>query len=84
MRLAAIKTYVQYVSDDDISLQSIAFRFPKSRNEDSKREKELITTEGMAAILAQPETKIGIRDKTIMVLLYDSAVRVRTYRITDQ
>ena len=42
-----------------------------------KREKKLITNEGLAAIFAQPkDTKIGTRDKTIMVLLYDSAVRV--------
>ena len=78
MRLAAIKTYVQYVSDDDISLQSIALQISKVPGmKIPKREKKLITTEGMAAILARPkETKIGIRDKTIMVLLYDSAVRV--------
>ena len=78
VRLAAIKTYVQYVSDDDISLQSIALQISKVPGmKIPKREKKLITTEGMAAILARPkETKIGIRDKTIMVLLYDSAVRV--------
>ena len=78
VRLAAIKTYVQYVSDDDISLQSIALQISKVPGmKILKREKKLITNEGLAAILAQPkDTKIGIRDKTIMVLLYDSAVRV--------
>lgn len=78
VRLAAIKTYIQYVSDDDISLQSIALQVSKVPGmKIPKREKRLITKKGLAAILAQPkETKIGIRDKTIMVLLYDSAVRV--------
>ena len=78
IRLAAIKTYVQYVSDDDISLQSIALQISRVPGmKIPKREKKLITNEGLAAILAQPKnTKIGIRDKTIMVLLYDSAVRV--------
>lgn len=78
VRLAAIKTYIQYVSDEDISLQSVALQVSRVPGmKIPKREKKLITNEGLAAILAQPkETKIGIRDKTIMVLLYDSAVRV--------
>lgn len=78
VRLAAIKTYVQFVSDDDISLQSIALQISKVPSmKIPKREKKLITNEGLAAILSRPKvTKIGMRDKTIMILLYDSAVRV--------
>lgn len=62
----------QYVSDDGISLQSIAMQISKVPGmKIPKREKKLITTDGMVTILAQPkETKIGVRDKTIMVLLY--------------
>lgn len=78
VRLAAIKNYVQYASDNDVALQSIALeisRVPGSKV--PKREKELLTEEALAALLAQPgNNKIGIRDQTIMVLLYDSAMRV--------
>jgi site-specific recombinase XerD len=77
-RLAAIRSYLWYVADGDISLQSIALtaskvpflRVPKST-------RETIGDDDFAALLlAPPNTKIGLRDRVIMILLYDSAIRV--------
>ncbi|MBR1708031.1 MAG: tyrosine-type recombinase/integrase [Clostridia bacterium] len=37
-----------------------------------------MSVEALKALLAQPEnTKIGMRNKTIMILLYDSAIRLQ-------
>jgi len=77
-RLAAIRAYLWYVADGDISLQSIAInasKVPLLRVPESLR--ETIDEDAFAALLlAPPNTKIGLRDRTIMILLYDSAIRV--------
>lgn len=77
-RLAAIRAYLWYAADIDISLQSIALsasRVPFLRA--PKLTREIITEEDMKALLsAPPDTKIGRRDQMILILLYDSAVRV--------
>lgn len=78
VRLAAIKNYVQYASDNDVSLQSIALQVSKVPSmRVPKREKILLSKEALNALFSEPKnTKIGIRDRTIMILLYDSAIRV--------
>jgi len=78
LRLAAIKNYVQYAADNDVSLQSISLLVSKVPGQKiPKREKLLLSKEALAVLLAQPRgTKIGVRDRTIMILLYDSAIRV--------
>ena len=77
-RLAAIKSYLWFASDKDVSLQSIALevkRVPQCK--DPKTDKIALTTEELAALFAQPKNnKMGIRDRTIMILLYDSAARL--------
>lgn len=77
-RLAALKAYMWYVSDGDISLQQTAIivsRIPFLKV--PEKNKELLSEECLAAILAAPKaTKFGIRDTTIMVLLYDTAIRL--------
>lgn len=79
VRLSAIKTYVQYCADNDVSLESVALNVSKARSQKvPKREKDLLVEEDLEALLAQPpETRFGIRDRTIMILLYDAAVRVQ-------
>ena len=77
-RLAAIRAYLWYVADGDISLQSIALTashvpFLKV----PKLTRELIAEDDLKALLeAPPNTRIGRRDQMILILLYDSAVRV--------
>lgn len=77
-RLAAVRAYLWYVADGDISFQSIALtasKVPYLRV--AKRIRETIGTDDFAALLAAPpNTMIGLRDRTIMILLYDSAIRV--------
>jgi len=77
-RLAALKSYLWYVADCDVSLQSVALtvsRVPFLRVPKNKR--EIINENDFAVLLsAPPNTKIGLRDRVIMILLYDSAIRV--------
>jgi site-specific recombinase XerD len=77
-RLAAIRSYLTFAADKDVSLQSIELevnRVPQCRV--TKVEKTVLPEEAIAAILKQPpNTKMGLRDRTIMTLLYDSAARL--------
>lgn len=77
-RLAAIKSYLWYVADGDVSLQSIALMASKvPRIREPKLTREIIKEADFNALLSAPlNTKIGTRDRTIMILLYDSAIRV--------
>lgn len=77
-RLAAIKAYLWYAADSDISIQPVALTtshvpFLKA----PKLTREIISEDDLSALLTAPQTtKIGMRDQMIMILLYDSAVRV--------
>lgn len=76
--MAAIRSYLWYVADGDISMQSIALMASKvPRIREPKVVREIIQEADFNALLASPpNTRIGIRDRTIMILLYDSAIRV--------
>lgn len=77
-RLAAIRAYLWYAADSDITLQSVALtasKVPFLR--EPGKTKDVIQPEDFAALLnAPPATKMGTRDRTIMILMYDSAVRI--------
>lgn len=77
-RLAAIRAYLWYAADTDISLQSVALtasRVPFLKA--PKLTRETIKEKDLSALLsAPPDTKIGKRDRMILILLYDSAIRV--------
>ena len=77
-RLAALRSYLMFAADKDISLQSIELevkRVPDCKV--PKTEKTVLQEEAVTAILNQPpNTKMGLRDRTIMTLLYDSAARL--------
>ena len=77
-RIAAIKSYLWFVADGDISMQSIALMASKvPRIREPKVTREIIQEADFNALLvAPPNTRIGMRDRTIMILLYDSAIRV--------
>ena len=82
-RLAAIRSYLWYVADGEISMQSIALGASKVPFiKGTQKVKETIKPDDLAALLAAPSdrSKIGIRDKTILILLYDSAIRVSELR----
>ena len=77
-RLAALRAYLWYASDMDISLQSIALsasHVPFLK--EPKKEKQIIQDEDMKALLAAPpDTQKGNRDRMIMILLYDTTIRI--------
>ena len=81
--MAAIRSYLWYVADGEISMQSIALGASKVPFiKGTQKVKETIKPDDLAALLAAPSdrSKIGIRDKTILILLYDSAIRVSELR----
>jgi site-specific recombinase XerD len=77
-RLAVLKSYLSFAADKDITLQSVALsvgRIPQFRQ--SRTERVVIPDEAMAAILRQPpDTRMGLRDRAIMVMLYDCGARL--------
>jgi len=77
-RLASLRSYLWFAADRDIALQSVALRIAKIRScKEEHREKKTLSEEAMSSILRQPaKTKIGLRDRVAMILLYDSAIRL--------
>lgn len=77
-RLTVLKSYLSFAADKDITIQSVALlvgRIPQFRQTMPNR--DVIPDEAMAAILRQPsDTKMGLRDRTIMIMLYDSGARL--------
>lgn len=87
-RLAALKSYLWFAADKDVTLQSIALevaRVPQFKN--PANEKPVLSEDALNAIFIQPtNTRMGLRDRTIMILLYDSAVRlaeILSLRVND-
>jgi len=78
VRLAAIREYLKYVSDGDISLIQyyiISERVPNLTL--PIRRRPLIYRDDLAVLLASPKnTRLGNRDHFILIILYDSAIRV--------
>ncbi len=77
-RLAALKSYLWFAADKNIALQSIAIsigRVKACRN--PKKEKPVLDEEALRLLFNAPKnSKMGVRDKAIMILLYDSAARI--------
>ena len=77
-RLAALKSYLWFAADKDVTLQSIALevsRVPQCKN--PATEKYMLSEDALNAIFSQPAgTRMGLRDRTMMILLYDSAARL--------
>lgn len=77
-RLAALKAYMWYVADGDITWQQNALmisRIPFLRK--VEKERLILSEDCLKALLSAPDNrKNGIRDATLMILLYDTAIRV--------
>jgi site-specific recombinase XerD len=78
VRVTAIRTYLNYAADKDISVQSIALAISKIKPcKKIQREMEVLSEDALTAILSMPpQTKMGLRDRAILVTMYDSAVRL--------
>lgn len=78
VRVAAIRSYLNYAADMDVSVQSIALAISRiSPCKTITKENPILTEDALTALLAAPpHTRTGIRDRAILVLLYDTAVRI--------
>jgi len=77
-RLTSLRSYLWFASDRDIALQSVALRIAKiPLCKEGQKEKKVLSQDAFASILQQPtNSKMGLRDRAIMILLYDSAIRL--------
>jgi len=78
-KLAVVKSYMEYVSARDISLQQYAFAVSQVPYYSVPRIQQPIIedVDALAALLGMPaNTKKGLRDKVIMSVLYDGGIRV--------
>jgi site-specific recombinase XerD len=77
-RLTAIRSYLWFAADRDVALQSVALvisGIPQCKVSD--KQKAILSEEALNNIFRQPrQTRIGMRDRTMMILLYDSAIRL--------
>jgi len=77
-RISSLRVYLWFAAERDISLQSIALRIEKfPACSESVTEKESMSEDAVGSIIRQTaDTRMGLRDRTMMILLYDSAIRV--------
>ena len=76
-RLAAVRAYLRYAADGDPSLISVWLATRKVPTLPTpKRQRPVIEAGDLAAFLDAPErTRIGNRDRLVLVLLFDTAMR---------
>lgn len=77
-RLAALKSYLKYVSDGNITLVQVYLGVQKVPFlKIPKLQRPVIEKEELRRLLDEPSnTRIGNRDRMILILLFDSAIRV--------
>lgn len=77
-RLAAVKSYLKYVSDGDISLLQIYLSVKKVPELSvPKVQRPVIEKDDLPVFLDSPnDSRIGNRDRMILILLFDTAIRV--------
>jgi site-specific recombinase XerD len=78
VRMTAIRSYLHYAADKDVTIQSVALAassIPPRKK--IQKEKETLCEEALTAILVSPPlTKMGMRDRALIITLYDSAMRL--------
>jgi site-specific recombinase XerD len=76
-RVSAIKSYVWFAADKDVLLQSVALSVSRVPQQKTARQvRPILSPEALSALFSAPaDTKIGLRDRTILIVLYDSAIR---------
>ena len=77
-RLSAIKTYLWFAADKDVSLESVALRVSKVPiKKPDEPERQVLSEAALAAIFNQiPSTRLGLRNLVMLIVLYDTAIRV--------
>jgi site-specific recombinase XerD len=79
LRVSAIRSYVKFAMGKDAGLSSVWLALkgvPPVKT--AKAAKYILSEQGLGALLRQPamNTRAGLRDMTLMVLMYDSACRI--------
>lgn len=80
LRLSSLKSFLKYCADEDIGLCAIyqdARRVPQMKA--TRAPVQYMSEAAVKALLAQPDPKTakGMRNRMIMILLYDAGVRVQ-------
>lgn len=78
-KLAVIKSYMNYAAARDVSLQQYAFAIGQVPflTVPKKMQPIIENIDALSSLLSMPpNTRKGLRDKVIMSVLYDSAIRV--------
>jgi site-specific recombinase XerD len=77
-RLAIIKSYLRYAADCDISIIQIFINIQNVPFVSvPKRQRPIIEFEALKALFNAPKNnKFGIRDRIILILLFDTAIRL--------
>jgi len=80
LRLSSLKSLLKYCADEDISLYSVyqeVRRVPLMKA--TKMPVQHMSETAVKTLLAQPDSKTtkGMRNRMIMILLYDAGVRVQ-------
>lgn len=79
LRSSVIRSYVKFAMGKDVGLATIWLSLkgvPPVKTE--KAAKDILSEKAMNTLLRQPvqHTKIGLRDMTLIILMYDSACRI--------
>lgn len=80
LRLSSLKSLLKYCADEDIGLCSVYQEVRKvPLMKAAKRPVSYMSEIALKTLLAQPDTKTakGVRNRMIMILLYDAGVRVQ-------
>lgn len=77
-RIAALRSYLRFVADNSIDLIQIYMGVQKApRQRVPKEQRPVLEKDALKSLLsAPPDSKIGRRDQMILILLFDTAVRV--------
>lgn len=79
VRLAALRAFLKYLSDRDISFVSVFLQAENVPNEKTPKRKVVgLSKRAVDALLSVPNqrTAIGLHDYTFMLLIYSTAVRI--------
>lgn len=87
-RLATLKSYLEFASQNDISIVPIYIGAKGvTATKNPEKEREVLSEAALDAIFAEPKnSRLGVRDKTLMILLYDTGTRISellNIRLTD-
>ena len=77
-RLTALKQYLMYCAERDVGLTQFYIALSKIKQAVVRPKKGLwMSREAVQAVLAQPpQTRIGVRDRFLMVFLYSTGARI--------